>query len=296
MSEKRVQKTYPDSPVQTLEPELTDSSEVSDEQLLSQGFRSVYQGMDPALYVGDPRRPVSELLERDKRAFLARQRGMLRQAKADRERAAAEQASRDRALGRAKKGEARAALKVALEGYNRWIDKRQELAGALADRESVLAGLPVNQPEQITLDALRTHSAEIGDCRLMTDALKTQLAAWEAKQTEYLGPLRQAVTNAGAEFAILHQAEREKRLSAAKTQLEAIIDLNHLADLQFNSGAVSGHLPELGEAAWPVIALDRVFSVRGSYPWQYSSGDSQLREKARELEKHFLLLAEEIAA
>src|SRR2546430_10761004 len=114
MSEKRVQKTYPDSPMQILEPELTDSSEVSDEQLLSQGFRSVYQDMDPALYVGDPRRPVSELLERDKRMFIARQREMLARAKAEKERAEAEQAKRDEALERAKKGEARAALKVAV--------------------------------------------------------------------------------------------------------------------------------------------------------------------------------------
>ncbi len=64
MSEKRSTKPYPDSTVQTHEKEPTDPSEVSDEQLLSQSFRSVYQDMDPALYVGDPRRPVSELLER----------------------------------------------------------------------------------------------------------------------------------------------------------------------------------------------------------------------------------------
>src|SRR2546430_17295793 len=104
MSEKRVQKTYPDSPMQILEPELTDSSEVSDEQLLSQGFRSVYQDMDPALYVGDPRRPVSELLQRDKRAFLARQRGILGQAKAYWQRAAPEQVKRAETLAPVREG------------------------------------------------------------------------------------------------------------------------------------------------------------------------------------------------
>jgi hypothetical protein len=295
MSEKRSLKTYPDSTVQTLEPEAIDSSEVSDAQLLK-NFRSSYQDMDPALYVGDPRRPVSELLERDKRIFLARQRGMLARAKAEKERAEQEQAKRDEALERAKKGEARAALKVAVEGYKRWTDKRLELAGALADREAVLAGLLVNQPEQINLEALRAHSSQVGDCRLMIDALKSQIQAWENKHGQYVAPLRQALANAGGEFAILHEVERGKRLSAAKTQLEAIIDLNHLTDLQFNSGAVSGRLPELAEAGWLVIALDRVISLRGSHPWQYSGGDSQLPERANTLEKHFLLLENEIAA
>jgi len=153
----------------------------------------------------------------------------------------------------------------------------------LAERESLLKSLLADQPPaEVDLEKLRAHSAEIGDCRVMVDALRAQLSSWETTKGEPLGALRQTIAAVQAELVCLHQRERERRIKAAQSELEALIDWNELRILRpYNAPA----LRDLAQAVGPVVELDKAIDYStGRYAWNYLVGDQELVDQANRLD------------
>jgi len=163
------------------------------------------------------------------------------------------------------------------------LGRRSERA-FLARQRGILA----NQPETVDLEALRAHSTQVGDCRLMVDALRAQISAWDEKRNEPLSALRQALSAAEVEVNTLHQVERERRISEAREKLEEIRDWEKLRS------PASFHTPnldDLAQAARPVVEFDKIaIYSNGRYGWRYSIGDNELLIHADRLDAIYKML------
>ncbi len=213
-----------------------------------------------------------------RRAELARLRAAK---KAEQER----EEQKQRTIERALRQEDRAALRAAVRGYEDWTAKRDELRDSLNEGETTLAGLLASESSEIDLELLKKQTAEVADCRLLADALRARLSAWQAKEDAYVQPLRATITAAQGELSILHQTERERRMAKACEQLDAIVDLSQLHKIAQGWGGI--RVDDLAALARQVIELDRVAGYSGRYRWQYSAHDSQLLTKAAELESFY---------
>jgi hypothetical protein len=294
MAQKRFEKTYDADGVAVADER--EENEPTDEQLLA-GFHSHYEKFSPDQIIrgalNEPGQKVADLIERDRAIFLRQRRAALAQEQANKQAEEQRTLEKQRALEKAQRQEARTALQGAVSSLQSWIAKRDELRDSLQERESTLQNLLDNQGAEIDLEALKKQTSEIADCRLLADALRARLSAWRTKEASYLTPLRAALGAAQGELCLLHQSEREGRLSKARQQLGALIDLAHLRELIHQGGG--GHWADLAEAAYPVIKLDLVIGYsRGSYRWNYPLHDNQLLSRAAELERYYEALLPEL--
>jgi hypothetical protein len=289
-NQKRFQKNYDALAAGAVaDPPAGQPAEPTDEELLV-GFSSHYEKFPPDQLLkgalNEPALRAGDLVERDRAAHLRRRRAELARARAEQERIGRREEAKRETIERARRLEARAAMRDAAKAYREWIAKANELRDSIRERETTLSDLLANQPAEAEPERLRERTMQVAESRLLVDALKARLSAWLPREGECLAPLQRAVAAASAELITLHQHERKERIEEAQVKIDAVLDVERLRELHQRSGG--GRLPELGEAAPPVIELDGAIGYeRGSYSWNHGHAQSgvALLGRAAELER-----------
>jgi hypothetical protein len=142
--------------------------------------------------------------------------------------------------------------------------------------------------QKALLDDVMSSPTDLADARGLVAALQVKRTAFVGTKANVTGPLQSALQASRHEFSILHQAERERRITGNLELLRSHLDPAAIGE-RLN---IWGDWESLAECFSNIVTLDGAVGYRsGRYGWS----DRVDLTAAAQVEDRFLSLETEIA-